>query len=493
MLSCAAALFQIKSPDNVVVHEVCQITYYEYLQPPPAILETQDEILLANLPPTWQLVCDNQIDRPIPLRSAIYAIVSRDDLCTCGILVQHMFLYESMHICANPDTSVQLYYTYNKALVSYDTSLTSSVKEQYYTDIPDYRAPDIFYARKSIQSRTSKLLRKQRDVQIQGIELKLNQTYVDSTPPNAQGSKPYIHKYPRNVVGRIHSNHRYHRSDDSEESFAQDIPTDDLLSFSIPLQVAVSYMETGNIYYLPPHTSQANDNPSSESITENMNFYLYIVTVVNFLTSITNGLILSLLYRNCQTLLSGILTSILQNLEEVKQAKALKLSNDELVTTDDPSTTDSSATETTSTKYTPFWIFLIVLLSMLVVFAIYWIIDLILVPLFRKSSTCRYLLPFHKSNNNYLTPATDIFMDIVHITTGEQIRVFLTTITAPPCSLSFIGSVRLTNFRLTRQNLLSTLHIDWHNCLLHYDNHVISLPSKGTALSFQPNLLTTFT
>ena len=155
--------------------------------------------------------------------------------------------------------------------------------------------------------------------------------------------------------------------------------------------------------------------------------------------------------------------------------------------------TDSSATETTSTKYTPFWIFLIVLLSMLVVFAIYWIFALILVLLFRKSSTCRYLLPFHKSNNNYLIPATDIFMDIVHITTGEQIRVFLTTITAPPCSLSFTGSVRLTNFRLTWWNLLSSLHIDWYNCLLHYNNHVISLPSKGTAFSFQPNLLTTFT
>ena len=203
-----------------------------------------------------------------------------------------MFLYESMNTCANPDTSVQLYYTYNKALVSYDISLTSSVKEKYYTDIPNYKAPDISYARKSIQFRTSKLLRKQRDVQIQGIELKLNQTYVDSTPPNVQGSKPYIHKYPRNTVDRNHSNHRYHHSDDSEESFAQDIPTDDLLSFSIPLQEAVSYMETGNIYYLPPHTSQANDNPSSESITENMNFYFNIVKIVNFLTSITNGLIL---------------------------------------------------------------------------------------------------------------------------------------------------------------------------------------------------------
>ena len=42
------------------------LPYHEYICPPPAVLETQDEILLANLPPTWQLVCDNQIDRPIP-------------------------------------------------------------------------------------------------------------------------------------------------------------------------------------------------------------------------------------------------------------------------------------------------------------------------------------------------------------------------------------------------------------------------------------------
>ena len=76
------------------------------------VLETQDEILLANLPPIWQLVCDNEIDRPIPLESAIYAVVKRDDLCTCGILAQHIFLYESMHTCEKPDTSIQLYYTY---------------------------------------------------------------------------------------------------------------------------------------------------------------------------------------------------------------------------------------------------------------------------------------------------------------------------------------------------------------------------------------------
>ena len=50
-LSCAAALFQVKPPDDIV-SERCSITYYEHLEPSPMVLETQDEILLANLPPT---------------------------------------------------------------------------------------------------------------------------------------------------------------------------------------------------------------------------------------------------------------------------------------------------------------------------------------------------------------------------------------------------------------------------------------------------------
>ena len=80
-----------------------------------------------------------------------------------------------------------------------------------------------------------------------------------------------------------------------------------------------------------------------------------------------------------------------------------------------------------------------------------------------------------------MTPATDLFLDIVHVNSGEQIRVFLTTIAAPACSLSLTGSVKISNFKLSKKNLLTTLYINWHNCLLHYNDHVITLPQKGTA------------
>ena len=55
-----------------------------------------------------------------------------------------------MHTCANPDTSVTLYYTDNRVLLAYDPSLQNQRKslEQYQTTVPGYRAPDIFYQKK---------------------------------------------------------------------------------------------------------------------------------------------------------------------------------------------------------------------------------------------------------------------------------------------------------------------------------------------------------
>ena len=149
VFSCATVVFQT-TPDDSLICSICQFTYYEHFTPPPAVLETQDEILLANLPPKWQLVGNNQLDRPIPLDSAIYAVVNKNDLCTCGISAQHIFLYESMHTCTTPDASVTLYYTHNRELLAYDTSSCKKEKdaEQYHIKVPEYRASDISYKKK---------------------------------------------------------------------------------------------------------------------------------------------------------------------------------------------------------------------------------------------------------------------------------------------------------------------------------------------------------
>ena len=141
------------------------------------------------------MVCDNQIDRPIPLDSTIYAIVNKNDLCTCGISAQHIFLYESMCTCTTPDASVTLYYMHNKALLAYDTSLRTKDKEaeQYHIKVPEYQAPDISYQKK---------------------------------PPDVL-SVPDTQVVTTNVT------------------------VDDLLSLSFPLSEAVDFMETGKTFYIP--------------------------------------------------------------------------------------------------------------------------------------------------------------------------------------------------------------------------------------------------
>ena len=67
-LSCAAAIYMDISMEqdhpnvlDIKIHELYSFTYYKYLQPPPKIFQTQDEILLANLPLNWQLICDEQV------------------------------------------------------------------------------------------------------------------------------------------------------------------------------------------------------------------------------------------------------------------------------------------------------------------------------------------------------------------------------------------------------------------------------------------------
>ena len=172
-----------------------------------------------------------------------------------------------------------------------------------------------------------------------------------------------------------------------------------------------------------------------------MDFYFNIVTVIHFLTSVINAIIISICYKKCKDLLAGILTVTMDTLQQKQQVQALRFSDNELSTTTNVETTIVTSNNLDYFQFSIPWIILIVFLSILLLLALYWVFVLLILPLTRKSSICRYVFPCHKPYGNFLTPATDIFLDVVHVTLGELIRVFLTMITAPPCSLSFTGSV----------------------------------------------------
>ena len=115
--NCASAIY-FEAPSEQVV-EKCRFVYYHNYTPEPKILETQALILLSNLCKPWQLVCGSQTEHPVPMAGSPYAIIKREDLCSCGIIAQHYFLHENMIRCSLPDNEVTLYYVHNKILLDF--------------------------------------------------------------------------------------------------------------------------------------------------------------------------------------------------------------------------------------------------------------------------------------------------------------------------------------------------------------------------------------
>ena len=148
-------------------------------------------------------------------------------------------------------------------------------------------------------------------------------------------------------------------------------------------------METGKTFYIPS-TQQLCNPPMNFSVPliQDVDFYFNIVTVINFLTSVINVIVISICYKKCKNLLAGILTIVMETMEQNKKVQVLKLSDNELFTTSSLDTTLVTSIDVHYTCFTTSWIFLIVLLFMLVIFALYWIFVLLILPLTKKSSVC---------------------------------------------------------------------------------------------------------
>ena len=155
---------------------------------------------------------------------------------------------------------------------------------------------------------------------------------------------------------------------------------DDLLSLSFPLSEAVDFTETGNMFYIPS-TQQVCKRPEQVplSLTQSMDFYFNIMTVINFLISVINAIILTVCYRKRKDFLSGIVTVAMETFTHPKETQALQLSDD-ILTTDEPVTFVNNSTTDTQMYSMPLMV-LIVLLSMLITFLLYWIFVLLIKPL----------------------------------------------------------------------------------------------------------------
>ena len=123
--------------------------------------------------------------------------------------------------------------------------------------VPVYRASDIFYQKKKSCDNTNIIYRLKRDI-----------LFTKTIHTRKASNKCY----------------QYHRDTSSNNDIVPDISVDDLLSLSFPFSEAVDFMETGKTFYIPltqQECSRVDQTPVP--ITQDMDFYFNIVTVINFL------------------------------------------------------------------------------------------------------------------------------------------------------------------------------------------------------------------
>ena len=485
-LNCAIAIYMdsvetsshsAKHIQNIIKTK-CRFIYHEVLHPTPTTLQTQDEILFANFPSeNWQLICDEITDRPSFMKGALYTIINLQDLCTCGILTQEgRFLYESMRSCDSPDTEVDLHFTYNRALVNYDNHITAQDSKRYAIKPYPFQAPDLQY---------------------------------------------YEHMPYMTSNGTLHLRTRRHAP--STNTHQQAIAVQ-----QFPLSEAVHKMETQEPIYVGPILPASFDaeqfqddidmpvntnNPPQENIVVNTmdqpmsNFLFNIITLINTLLHFSMIIFLRISLKPGGMFYNVVLQMVQMSM--TKHVTAVRLTDpllptpsekpllildspileDDQYTTESPkdSLQDISPMISFSKTVT---IFIGILFGCIIFWAIF---KIFILPLFFKSTMCRQLCVscLHNSQTRR-APVTDIFLDIIHIYSGKQIRLYLTTISAPASALGFTGTVKLKNFKIITRKFQIFVDIDWHNCLLLYNNFIIPLPERGTAVPFQPNLLTDF-
>ena len=485
-LNCAIAIYMdsvetsshsAKHIQNIIKTK-CRFIYHEVLHPTPTTLQTQDEILFANFPSeNWQLICDEITDRPSFMKGALYTIINLQDLCTCGILTQEgRFLYESMRSCDSPDTKVDLHFTYNRALVNYDNHITAQDSKRYAIKPYPFQAPDLQY---------------------------------------------YEHMPYMTTNGTLHLRTRRHVP--STNTHQQAIAVQ-----QFPLSEAVHKMETQEPIYVGPILPASFDaeqfqddiempvntnNPPQENIVVNTmdqpmsNFLFNIITLINTLLHFSMIIFLRISLKPGGMFYNVVLQMVQMSL--TKHVTAVRLtdpllptpSEKPLLIIDSPILEENQYT-TESPKdslqdISPMISFsktVTIFIGILFGYIIFWaIFKIFILPLFFKSTMCRQLCVscLHNSQTRR-APVTDIFLDIIHIYSGKQIRLYLTTISAPASALGFTGTVKLKNFKIITRKFQIFVDIDWHNCLLLYNNFIIPLPERGTAVPFQPNLLTDF-
>ena len=116
--SCKSAIY-FDFNKEIIKRNCDFIFYYNKTDITPTVVDSGNEIILANWPNDEHNICiiNNNIWIEIPNHP--YILVNRSVLCNFGIEAENNFLLESLAVCHDTNTKLIMYFTVNTAFTNY--------------------------------------------------------------------------------------------------------------------------------------------------------------------------------------------------------------------------------------------------------------------------------------------------------------------------------------------------------------------------------------
>ncbi len=113
-----------------VVKESCTFKTFTDFTPPPEVLETETEVLLANVNMLWRFNCDHDQFVPQDLVGGKYAMMLKEYLCHCKGSMEDIVLSCSLQYCEGGIKLLSLTYTVNQAVLAFNPEFAKGLNLQ---------------------------------------------------------------------------------------------------------------------------------------------------------------------------------------------------------------------------------------------------------------------------------------------------------------------------------------------------------------------------
>ena len=144
-ITCASALYW--NTNAQVIAQNCEFRYIHKFTPPPCLLESEKNVLLANMGDTWQFRCSSQ-NVPKRIKGSDFAVIPRSSFCNCALVGTTYFVPERLGDCEGEAPNIELRYPINAMVASVfytqvkPTTLLHNLS-QLYKEPPKWNIPQL--------------------------------------------------------------------------------------------------------------------------------------------------------------------------------------------------------------------------------------------------------------------------------------------------------------------------------------------------------------